>query len=84
MQLRDTGFLPQYFNKDQPYWCTTSPRWDALQCAHTTDHVYNSQTIQISISNKDTPMGGLDEWRDISSCMEFQQGWAKFGLQDIF
>lgn len=35
------------------------------------DPVYNLQTLQISISDKDAPVGGLDECCDISPSINF-------------
>lgn len=47
------------------------------QYIHIIDCIYSLQTLQMGISNKDVPMGGLDEWPDIPLSMEFSSGWAK-------
>lgn len=65
-QLRDERFLPWYFHKD-PYG---APFCVGGMCCNAYTH--NRLCIQFidlrtSISDKDVPRGGLDEWCDITS-----------------
>lgn len=64
--------MPWYFNKDAPFRHNGMSR-----NAHTIGCAYNLWTLEISISNKDAPKGGLDEWCDLPPSEEFPPGWAK-------